>query len=152
MDTAATITVRIRFPSHTKRRGARADFGRLFKSTRNGSKIWAAKGLDQRKRAVKRLIRVHKRKLKRVSVKVTPVWRKRLLSRSMFHRQKRIWEGELKIKRLIRPREAVSSQRDKNRIRIIIRRSGSGGSAKGGGLHIPAVWSSFISSFHKVLK
>ena len=117
MDTAATITVRIRFPSHTKRRGARADFGRLFKSTRNGSKIWAAKGLDQRKRAVKRLIRVHKRKLKRVSVKVTPVWRKRLLSRSMFHRQKRIWEGELKIKRLIRPREAVSSQRDKNRIR-----------------------------------
>ena len=121
MDTAATITVRIRFPSHTKRRGARADFGRLFKSTRTGSKIWAAKGLDQRKRAVKRLIRVHKRKLKRVSVKVTPVWRKRLLSRSMFHRQKRIWEGELKIKRLIRPREAVSSQRDKNRIRIIIR-------------------------------
>ena len=37
---------RIRLPSHTRRRGARADFGRLFKRTKKGSKTWAARGSD----------------------------------------------------------------------------------------------------------
>lgn len=83
METAAVTTIRIRLPSHTRSNGARADLGRLFKRTKKGSKTWAAKGLDQRKRAVKRLITVQKKKLKRVSIKVTPVWRKRLLSKNM---------------------------------------------------------------------
>lgn len=52
METAAVTTIRIRLPSHTRRRGARADFGRLFKRTKKGSKTWAVRGSDQRKRAV----------------------------------------------------------------------------------------------------
>ncbi len=92
METAAVTTMRIRLPSHTRRRGARADFGRLFNRTKKGSNTWAARGSDQRKRAVIRLIRVHKKKLTRVSVNVTPVWRKRLLSKTKYREMEYYFE------------------------------------------------------------
>ena len=62
------------FPSHTIKSGAKADLGRLFKRTKNGSKTLAAEGLAQRRRAQTRPAAVQTAKLISVSMRVTPVW------------------------------------------------------------------------------
>ena len=97
-DTAATMMVFILLPSHTMSRGARADLGRLFKSTRNGSSTWATLLLDHKSRAQARPKTVQSAKLIRVSSRVTPVWRNRLPSRVMVTRHLAIMVGELKMK------------------------------------------------------
>ena len=51
-DMPATTMVRSLAPSHTIRRGASADFGRLFSTTRHGSRIRAIRREHQRSTAV----------------------------------------------------------------------------------------------------
>ena len=120
-DTAATMIVFMLLPSHTMRRGARADFGRLFKSTRNGSSTWATLLLDHKSRAQARPKTVHRAKLTRVSSRVTPVWRNRLPSRVMLTRHLAIMVGELKMKLSIQCMSAASSQRARRSTKSMMR-------------------------------
>ena len=114
-DTAATTMVRMLLPSHTIKRGARADFGRLFNRTRKGSSTWATLLLDHRSRAHARPKMVQTAKLIRVSIRVTPVWRNRLPSFAMETRHLAIITGELKIKLSIQCMSAASSHRARRR-------------------------------------
>ena len=85
-------------PSHTMRRGAKADFGRLFNTTRKGSVISKSFLLNQRSVAMNILKMVTRRKLSNVSYSVTPMCRKMLRSRTMPQKQSTTWLGLLKIK------------------------------------------------------
>lgn len=97
-------------PSHTMSRGARADLGRLLSMTRNGSRISDRLRLHQSIRATARPTATTRAKLTTVSSSVTPVWRNRLPSAAMPSRHLAIMEGLLKIKLLIQPKSAASSQ------------------------------------------
>ena len=69
-DIPATMMVLLPVPSHTMRSGARADFGRLFSTTRKGSVIFASFTKYQNKSARKTEKNVTKIKLTRTSSKV----------------------------------------------------------------------------------
>ena len=69
------MMVFIPVPSHTMRRGARADFGRLFSTTMYGSSISDSFGHSQRTTAIRILMAMTRRKLTRVSYRVTHIWR-----------------------------------------------------------------------------
>lgn len=64
-------------PSHTIKIGAIADFGRLFKITKYGSKISLNVVFHQRSMAIRRLIEATRKKLPNVSVSVMPMCFKR---------------------------------------------------------------------------
>ena len=72
-DMPATIMVFVPVPSHTINSGARADFGRLFKITRYGSKISESFVEYHSSVALIKLMRNTKRKLRRVSQRVMPM-------------------------------------------------------------------------------
>lgn len=72
-DMPATTMVRSLAPSHTIRRGASADFGRLFSTTRHGSRIRAIRREHQRSTAVPTPRITTKKKLIRVSASVTAI-------------------------------------------------------------------------------
>ena len=114
-DTAATTMVRMLLPSHTIKRGARADLGRLFNRTRKGSSTCATLLPDHRSRAHARPKTVHTAKLIRVSIRVTPVWRNRLPSFAMETRHLAIITGELKMKLSIQCMSAASSHSARRR-------------------------------------
>ena len=63
---ATMIVVRVA-PSHTIKRGASADFGRLFKTTRNGSNISESFGLNHKRIVTRRLHKMTRKKLTSVS-------------------------------------------------------------------------------------
>lgn len=94
---ATMMVVRVA-PSHTMRSGARADFGRLFRTTRYGSRISESFLLNHRSTAVRILKTITRRKLTIVSYKVTPRCRKILRSATMSRKHRAILEGLLKIK------------------------------------------------------
>ena len=104
-------------PSHTMRSGARADFGRLFRTTRYGSRISESFLLNHRSTAVRILKTITRRKLTIVSYKVTPRCRKMLRSATMSRKHRAILEGLLKIKESMIWCEAVSSQTDRKTTR-----------------------------------
>ena len=66
---------------------------------------------------------VTKKKLKSVSQSVMPVWKIMLPSRIMEEKQRMTRDGELKIKSLMRPRRAESSQSARKAKRTRTRRS-----------------------------
>ena len=69
----AMTIVLVPVPSHTMMSGANADFGRLFKMTKDGSKI-SAKGFENHKiDAIKIEKSITRKKLKMVSNKVHPI-------------------------------------------------------------------------------
>ncbi len=108
-DIPATMMVRCLAPSHTMRRGARADFGRLFRTTRYGSSTFARRGQLHSKTEIPSPARTTKAKLRRVSFKVAPMWTKRDWSCAIFTKVWKIMEGLLKIKESIQPsREKIS--------------------------------------------
>ena len=72
-DIPATMIVVGVAPSHTIKRGARADFGRLFNTTRKGSVISDNFLLNHNRVAHTRLNKVTKIKLIMVSYNVTPI-------------------------------------------------------------------------------
>src|SRR5699024_9850055 len=120
-DMPATMMVVFVAPSHTIRRGARADFGRLFKTTRYGSRISESLLLNQRATAARILTKVTRKKLASVSYKVTPMWRKMLPSLNIPQKQRAIFDGLLKMNESMIPTFAVNSQinRKLKRIRIL---------------------------------
>ena len=73
MEMAVIMIVFILFPSQTIRIGARADFGRLFKTTRYGSMILAAVGNHHKIVAISTENKVISAKLTSVSARVTPI-------------------------------------------------------------------------------
>ena len=75
-DIPATMMVVGVAPSHTMRRGASADFGRLFRTTRYGSRISERLRLHQSSTAARMPMAVTSRKLTMVSYRVMPMWRK----------------------------------------------------------------------------
>ena len=137
-ETAAVTMVVVLFPSHTIKSGAKADLGRLFKRTKNGSKTLAAEGLAQRRRAQTRPAAVQTAKLISVSMRVTPVWRKMVLSAVIEIRHLRIRLGLLKINRSMRPKLAESSHKDRIRIKEGCARYGSYSGGAAGRPGIPA--------------
>jgi hypothetical protein len=72
-DIPAIIIVFEVAPSHTIRRGASADFGRLFSTTRYGSSISDSFLLYQSKIAARMLSNMTSMKLINVSYKVIPI-------------------------------------------------------------------------------
>ena len=113
-DIPATIIVLGVAPSHTIRSGARADFGRLFSTTRNGSVISNSFLLNQRSVAIRILKMVTRTKLTSVSYSVIPMCRKILLSNTIPQKQRITLLGLLKIKESMIPKYAVNSHRSKN--------------------------------------
>ncbi len=72
----ATMMVPVPVPSQTINRGARADFGRLFRMTRYGS-IISDRLLEYHKMvAARMLMNITRKKLTRVSSRVMPIWGK----------------------------------------------------------------------------
>ena len=72
-DIPATIIVVCVAPSQTISKGARADFGKLLRTTRKGSTIADKLGLNHKRITKRRLRTVTKKKLKRVSYSVIPI-------------------------------------------------------------------------------
>ena len=68
-----------------------------------------------------RLKKMVRKKLRSVSYRVTPVWKKMAPLSVMDRKQRTIREGELKIKSSTAPVAAPSSQRARNRIKIMAR-------------------------------
>ena len=120
-DIPATIMVVFVAPSQTIRRGASADLGRLFSTTRYGSRISDSLLLNHRATATSMLMAITSRKLRIVSYSVTPRCTNILLSRSISQKQSAILEGLLKIKESMIPTLAVNSQINKKLSRISIR-------------------------------
>ena len=78
------------------------------------------RGQSQNKMANRILVTMTRPKLAAVSYKVAPMWPKMLLSATMFRKQEKIPEGELKIKESMSPVPAENSHRARNaRIRKI---------------------------------
>ena len=76
-DMAVMIMVFMLLPSHTIKIGAIADFGRLFKITKYGSKISLNVVFHQRSMAIRRLMEATRKKLPNVSASVMPMCFKR---------------------------------------------------------------------------
>ena len=122
-DMPATMMVQEPLPSHTIRSGASADFGRLLRTTSQGSSISETVGKIHRRVAVRKLMPMTSRKLTNVSYKVTFVWRKRDPSPLMTAKVLRIPEGLLKMKESIQDRRVLISQRPRKRMHPRIRKN-----------------------------
>ena len=72
-DIPAMIIVLIPVPNHTMNKGARADFGRLFRITQYGSKIAESLSEYQSQVATSKLIMNTRKKLRMVSKRVYPI-------------------------------------------------------------------------------
>ncbi len=89
----ATIIVGVPVPSHTIKRGASADFGRLFKMTRYGSMTSEMPEEYQSRVAAAMPIRITKKKLISVSASVMPICRNRFLPVTSSKKQRSTLEG-----------------------------------------------------------
>ena len=117
----AAMIVSMPVPSQTIKRGASADFGRLFKTTRNGSKISDNRRLYHKSVAVERLTRATRKKLITVSVNVIPIWVNRERSETMRTKQATTREGLEKKKLSMIWKSANNSQTVRKRSSIKIR-------------------------------
>lgn len=99
----ATIMVLIPVPSHTMNKGARADLGRLFKTTRYGSSI-SEHLAEYHKRVADNIpIKRTSRKLATVSRRVIPVFVKNVPSFTISQKHKATRLGLLKKNASIYP-------------------------------------------------
>jgi len=117
----ATIMVFIPVPSHTMNRGARADLGRLFSTTRYGSRISEHFGECHKSVAVSRLIARTSRKLAIVSSRVMLVLVKKEKSFTMPIKQSTTWLGLLKKNESTYPVRTSPSHRRRKPARMRVR-------------------------------
>ena len=99
--------------------GARADFGRLFNTTRYGSNI-RDRGLFSHSSTVRtRVTMMTSAKLTSVSNSVMPICPMRSPVASRFFAHRSSFEGLLKIKESIQPSEALTCHSTRNVIRMV---------------------------------
>ena len=117
----ATMMVLAPVPSHTMNKGARADLGRLFSTTRYGSRISDSLEECHSKVDMSMLSKSTNRKLNRVSNSVMPMWESRALYCSCSTKQRATRLGLEKKKLSIHLRSALTSHKIRKRTNMMVR-------------------------------